>query len=368
MRESAITLGHPWCDDLNAPDAEGVCTYAINSRDSKRVSVNDAYLGEPARARANLTIIGDAKVDKLLFNGTSTTGVVAVADGERREFHAPLVVLSAGSVHSPTILQRSGIGPASLLGTYGIEVLADLPVGEGFFDHPYCRIELKLKPEYKATDPNQRHTNCCIKMGSGVPGGVPQDILYNAMNHGGIGVQHDSAQFGESMINLILMEARSQEPGARSRGAVTLSSPHLDDQPIIDENMLDDPLDLLRMRLAYRHLGDIARQPELQRITERMLLGDTDLPLSWLETASDNQVDDFLLEQSSDAQHGIGGCCMGADSDGTSVVDAQCRVHHITGLRVVDASVMPLDCQANTNLSVIMIGEKIADDIRRSER
>lgn len=357
LRESAMLLGHPWTDDLNAPDAEGVCTYAINNRDGKRVSVNDAYL-EPARSRSNLVIVGGASVDKVLFDGKTATGVTAIVTGERQEFHAPLVVLSAGAIHSPTILQRSGIGPAALLRDMGIDVLADLPVGENFFDHPYCRIELKLKPEFKATDPNQRHTNCCIKMSSGVPGGAPHDILYVAMNHGGIGVESDSAQFGEAMINLILMEAKS-------RGSVQISSTDPFAQPIVEENMLDDPLDLLRMRQAYRHLGQMAKQMPVQSLTERTLLGASDLPLSWLDTATDAEIDEFLLEQSSDAQHGIGGCRMGPD-DGTNVVDADCRVFGFRGLRVIDASIMPLDCQANTNLTTIMIGEKMADTLRQS--
>jgi choline dehydrogenase len=359
MRDSAMALGHPWHDDLNAPDAEGVCTYAINSRHGKRVSVNDGYL-EPARARDNLTIIGDAAVDRVLFEGLSATGVSAVVAGERQEFRAPLVVMSAGSIHSPVILQRSGLGPASLLQKHAIPLLANLPVGENFFDHPYCRIELDLKPEFKVTDANGRHTNCCVKMSSGVSGGVPQDILYNAMNHGGVSVESDSAQFGQSMINLILMEAKS-------RGTVQLSSSLHTDQPIVEENMLDAPIDLQRMRIAYRHLGEIAKQSPLQRLTNRMTLGDSDLPLSWLAQASDQQVDDFLLEQSSDAQHGLGGCCMGPDGT-ASVVDTECRVRGVTGLRVVDGSIMPLDCQANTNLSIIMIGEKIADGIRKERR
>ncbi|MDX8465687.1 GMC family oxidoreductase N-terminal domain-containing protein [Mesorhizobium sp. VK23B] len=359
MRDSALALGHQWNHDLNAPDAEGVCAYAINSRDNKRVSVNDGYL-EPARGRTNLTIIGETTVDKILFDGRAATGVSAIVSGERRNFHAPLVVVSAGAIHSPAILQRSGLGPADMLRKHGISVVADLPVGEGFFDHPYCRIELKLKPEYRATDPNQRHTNCCVKMSSGVPGGVPQDILYNAMNHGGIGVESDSAQFGQSMVNLILMEAKS-------RGSVILSSPRPEDQPTIEENMLDAPIDLERMRRAYRHLGAIAKQSPLQRITDGMSLGDSDLPLSWLDDASDQQVDDFLLEHSSDAQHGAGGCCMGPEGS-TSVVDTECRVHGVTGLRVVDGSIMPLDCQANTNLSIIMFGEKIAHSVRTQMR
>ncbi|WP_027133781.1 GMC family oxidoreductase [Geminicoccus roseus] len=360
LREAAMALGHPWHDDSNAPDADGVCTYAINNRGGKRVSVNDGYL-EPARGRANLTILGDANVDKVLLDGKRATGVSAIVRGERQDFHAPLVILSAGAIHSPPILQRSGIGPAGLLKRHGIDVVADLPVGQGFFDHPYCRFELKLKQEFKATDPDERHTNCCVKMSSGVPGGVPQDILLIAMNHGGIGVESDSAQFGEAMLNLILMEAKS-------RGSVELSSTDPFAQPIVEENMLDDPTDLARMRLAYRRLGEIAKQEAVQRISEKILLADTDLPLSWLDGASDDKVDDFLLEHSSDAQHGTGGCCMGpADyDDRKSVIDPHCRVRGFTGLRVVDASIMPLDCQANTNLSTIMIGEKMADELRRA--
>lgn len=357
MRDSAMALGHPWHDDLNAPDAEGVCTYAINSRDSKRVSVNDGYL-EPARGRDNLTIVGEAIVDRVLFEGKAASGVAAIVAGERREFHAPLVVVSAGAVHSPVILQRSGIGRPDLLKKHGIEMIADLPVGEGFFDHPYCRIELNLKDEFKVHDIDGRHTNCCVKMSTGVPGGVPQDILFNAMNHGGVGVRPDGDQFGESMVNMILMEAKS-------RGTVYLTSARPEDQPVIEENMLDAPVDLERARIAYRHLGKIARQAPLQRLSKGMTLAGTDLTLEWLENASDQQVDDFLLKHCSDAQHGLGGCCIGPDGDPKSVLDTECRVRGIEGLVVADGSVMPLDCQANTNLSIIMIGEKVADSLLR---
>ncbi|MBM7044084.1 MULTISPECIES: GMC family oxidoreductase [Rhizobium] len=360
MRESAMALGHPWHDDLNAPDAEGVCTYAINNRNGRRVSVNDSYL-EPARGRDNLTIVGDVTVDKVIFEGRRAVGVSAFISNEARQFQAPSVIVCAGAIHSPAILQRSGLGPAALLREHQIPIVADIPVGEGFFDHPYCRIELDLKPEFKVQDIDGRHTNCCIKMSSGVPGGVPHDILFNAMNHGGVGVRPDSAQFGEAMVNLILMEVKS-------RGAVRISSPRHGDQPIVDENMLDESIDLERMRVAYRHLGKIAAQEPLQRLVKGMTLADTDLPLSWLKDASDGQVDDLLLQHCSDAQHGLGGCCMGPEGDENAVVDLHARVRGIEGLRVVDGSIMPLDCQANTNLSIIMLGEKIADDIRRSER
>ena len=359
LRDAAMALGHPWHDDLNAPDADGVCTYAINSRGGRRVSVNDGYL-EPARGRPNLTIIASATADQVLFDGAAAIGVRVLVDGQARDFHGAEVILSAGAIHTPPILQRSGIGPAALLERHGIPLRADLPVGRGFFDHPYCRLELKLKDRFKASDPDERHTNCCVKMSSRVPGGTDQDILLIAMNHGGIGTGSDSAQFGQAMLNLILMETRSL-------GTVELASPDPLAQPVVEENMLDDPLDLARMRVAYRHLGKIARQDAVARISDAVLLGDTDLTLDWLERASDARVDDFLLEQSSDAQHGAGGCCMGpADFDnGKSVLDPHCKVRGFAGLRVIDASVMPLDCQANTNLTTIMIAEKMAAELRK---
>ena len=358
LKDAALALGHPWHDDLNAPDADGVCTYAINNRDGRRVSVNDGYL-EPARGRANLVVMGGVTVDQVVFDGRTATGVRVVVEGQSRQFRGRSVILSAGAIHTPPILQRSGIGPADLLRRRGVKVRADLPVGKGFFDHPYCRLELKLKEQFKAIDPDERHTNCCVKMSSGVPGGTPQDILLIAMNHGGIGVGSDSAQFGQAMLNLILMETRS-------RGTVELASTDPFEQPIVEENMLAEPIDLARMRVGYRHLGKIARQDAVTRIADAVLLGDSDLPLDWLDSASDAQLDQFLLEQSSDAQHGAGGCCIGpADfADGKAVLDPHCKVRGFAGLRVIDASIMPLDCQANTNLTTIMIAEKLAEELR----
>ena len=114
LRDAALAQGHPWCDDLNAPDALGVCTYAINSRDGRRVSTADGYL-EPVRDRPNLTILGDALVERVLLEGRQATGVRVRRHGEVTELKAPLVILSAGCVHSPAILMRSGIGHAAHL-------------------------------------------------------------------------------------------------------------------------------------------------------------------------------------------------------------------------------------------------------------
>ena len=354
LRDAAMALGHPWCEDLNAPDADGVCTYAINAASGRRVSTNDAYL-EPARGRANLTILGDAMVDRVLLEGCTATGVRALLPRGVQAFRAPLVILSAGAIHSPPILQRSGIGPAALLARLGIPGVADLGVGDGFFDHPFIRLELKLKPEFRATDVNARHTNCCVKFSSGFAGAPPRDMLIVSMNHGGVGVQQDMAQFGEAGLHAMLMEPRS-------RGTVRITSPDPMAQPEVEENMLSHPFDLARMRAGARHLGEIGLLPAVQRITTDVLLGNTGRELRELSAMDDAAVDDWLLTDCSDSQHGAGGCCMGlydAD-DRRSVVDPDCCVRGIDGLRVIDASVMPLDCFANTNFTTLMIAEKMA--------
>src|SRR5690606_12636799 len=120
-----------------------------NRTADNRVSTNDGYL-EPARGRENLTILGDAHVDRVLFDGRRATGVRVCRGGEWVEFSGREIILSAGSVFSPPILIRSGIGPADDLRALGIDVLADLPVGENLADHSAVGIHLHLKPEARA--------------------------------------------------------------------------------------------------------------------------------------------------------------------------------------------------------------------------
>ncbi len=128
LKDAAVGLGYGWCEDHNAPKGTGASPYAINSRAGVRVSTNDGYL-EPARGRANLAIVGNALVSKFAFEGNRAhvSGVQVKVDG--REFTPRAireVILAAGAIHSPAILQRSGIGPAALLKSLGVPVIADL--------------------------------------------------------------------------------------------------------------------------------------------------------------------------------------------------------------------------------------------------
>ena len=184
-------------------------------------------------------------------------------------------------------------------------------------------------------------------------------MLFLPMNHGGVGIAEDAAQFGEAGIHIALFETKS-------RGTVRLASADPAAQPVIDERMLDHPDDLARLRDGARRLFRIGADPAVQGIIRRIELGSTGRPMTDLATASDDEVDAWLMTDCNDCQHGAGGCVMGPAGvpDGRTVVDPSCRVTGIQGLRVVDASIMPLDCRANTNFTTIMIGEKIAAELK----
>jgi choline dehydrogenase len=155
LGESALELGHAFAPDHNAPGALGVSPYAINSRDGARVSTNDAYL-EPARALANLEILGDAHVDRVLFEGRRAVGVRYFQGGEWRELRARELLLCAGAIHSPAILIRSGLGPPAVLRELGREVVVGLPVGERLQDHPLAAFVVQLA-DHATPPPGFRH-------------------------------------------------------------------------------------------------------------------------------------------------------------------------------------------------------------------
>jgi choline dehydrogenase len=151
------------------------------------VSVNDGYL-EPARGRNNLAIFGEAAVDRLLFDregeGARAVGVRVLIGSAWREIRGGTVILSAGAVHSPAILMRSGLGPAAHLAELGIGVRADLPVGEAFQDHPACFLPVKLA-DWAMPPADFRHTNCCVRYSSRLVGAGPNDMMMVAMNRMG---------------------------------------------------------------------------------------------------------------------------------------------------------------------------------------
>lgn len=351
MREAALALGYPWSDDCNAPVTTGVSAYPINSRDGVRVSTNDGYL-EPARDRPNLTIMGDALVDKVLFDGTRATGVAARIGGEVREFAARETLIAAGAIHSPAILMRSGVGPAAHLTEMGVPVLLDLPVGQNLVEHSGVWLGVAIKPDYQVPSVHHRHTNCCVRYGSGLAGAGDNDMIMIAMN---LSAMNDAGR----ATGLIIVDTFQ----TFSRGEVCLASTDPDVQPAVDLGMLSDERDLLRMRDGFKRLFAVSQHEAFARIADRIFGTVTGETIDKLP--SDAEIDHWLLHEITDAQHPVGTCRMGAVGDPRSVVDPACRVIGAQGLRVIDASVMPENPRANTHLTSIMIGEKMADDLRR---
>ena len=265
LRDAALASGYPWCADVNGPDGEGVACYPINSRDSRRITTNEGYL-EPARGRANLEIRGHALVDRVLISDGRATGVRVHIEGQgTQEISARQIVLCAGAIHSPAILLRSGIGPADELKAMGIAVERDLPVGRHFFDHPLFRATIQLHENLRPTDPDTRHTNCCVTYSSGLADGGKRDMILIAFNHRGIGA---SRRHRRRAVQRLF--ARHAEAGL-DRSAI---------DPIVEENMLADPRDMLRMIDAVKRLAVITAQPALSGIADWIRLADTDLTLA----------------------------------------------------------------------------------------
>lgn len=353
LRDGALGLGYGWCDDHNAPDGTGVSPFAINSRAGLRISTNDGYL-EGARARPNLTVVPNALVSRLLVEGNRphVSGVEVRVPGATLSPRANgEVILAAGAIGSPAILQRSGIGPAALLGPLGIPVVADRPVGLNLLDHPIMALFLRLDEAAMADTPMHRHTNCCVRYASGLGDGGSNDMILIAGN---------LASFGGGDFTLGRLAVSVYQAWSQGEVRIVSRDPAVD--PAIDERMLSDPRDLVRMRDGIRRLRAIALGDPVRAIASRVEYGLTGRSIE--EELGDDELDAWLFDECSDAQHASGTCRMGAADDPRSVVDPDCRVIGCTGLRVIDASIMPEVVRANTHLTTVMIAEKMAERLR----
>ncbi len=348
LLQAALEIGYPWSPDHNAPEEGGVGPYAINRRGNKRVSVNDAYL-EPARDRENLVIRGNTHVDRVLFDGRRAIGVRAHASDGWTDLFGREIILSAGSVFSPPILMRSGIGPSADLRALGIQPLCDLPVGKNLCDHSTVSLALELRPEARAMNRDDRIANCCVRYSSGLAGAGRNDMLIVALNLGGF----DQAGLNAGRISVITWQNFS-------RGELRLSGTDPFALPDIDENMLSDERDLIRLRDGAHRLFEIGRHPALRSISESITLTRSN-GLTPDDVKSDRDLDAWLFSTVKDTWHLVGTCRMGAPDDPRSVVDPNCRVLGVENLRVIDGSVMPEVTRANTNLTCIMIAERMGD-------
>ena len=295
IRDAALRLGYPWHEDLNARHGEGVACYPINNRFGRRVSTNEAYL-EPARNRANLTVVGDALVDRVTFEGTAASGVRVRLPGKGwTNLAANEVVLCAGAVHYARNFDSFGAGAwRQCCENLASPPLRDLPdVGGNLLEHPILRFTLALKEEFAPRDRDARHTNCCVSYTSGMGGAGRRDMLMIAFNHLGVSVDGVAVPgaLGVSVFQ------------AFSRGKVRFASPDPDRDPLVEANMLSDPRDLARMRDALRRGAEIVRHPAIARVARSVTFGASGLSLDEVFAMKEDERDRLILLEAGDAQH-----------------------------------------------------------------
>ena len=327
--ESVTDLGYGWAPDHNEPGTTGGSPYGLNVREGLRVSTNDAYL-EPLRGHPNLTIAVGALVDRVLFDRLGAAAGVRLADGREHRIDAGgEVVLSAGSVHSPAILLRSGVGPAANLKRLDIRALADLPVGLGLQDHAVVPTPFSVDPGATAGAGNRR-CNACLRFSSSLEGAGSNDLFMISVN---------SVFSTQGSIGLWLNRAFST-------GRLALASADPTVNPVIDLRLLSDARDRTRLLEGLERVREVAEHGALARLRTGLLA----LPEA-------DRLDELVRE----GYHMTSTCRMGAENDPRSVVDARCRVIGVRNLRVADASVMPEVPRANTFLSSVIIGERVAE-------
>jgi choline dehydrogenase len=337
--------GYPVSDDLSGADQEGVAWYDCVIVDGARQTVADAYLRPFLGQRPNLTVRTDVLVHGLEFSGARCTGVRYAADGELHTVHAAEVVLCAGAIGTPQILQLSGVGPADLLGTLGIDVVLDQPgVGANLVDHPLGAVV------HEAIQPM----------------GAPVNDLADLM----AAVRTDP-ELPAPDLHMLFLQVPYVPPGTpvpehcfsiiyglvqpHSRGSVRLASGDPQAAPLIDPAFLTDERDVARMITAHRMSREVIASRALDEWRGKELL-----PGPGAQT--DEELRDYLNRSVGTYFHPVGTARMGTDP--AAVVDTGLRVRGVDSLRVVDASVMPSAPAANPNATVLAIAERAAEMIR----
>ncbi|GAB2978185.1 GMC family oxidoreductase [Saccharothrix stipae] len=354
--DACLEHGFPWVDDQNHPDATGVGAMPSNRRDpTVRVSTTMGYL--PAtRGRDNLTIIPTTLVKRVLIRDGLACGVELVEDGTSREVTARRVILAAGTIGTPTVLLRSGIGPADDLRRLGLPVVSDLPgVGAGLNDHPRTGVFMTPKPGAENFGEPVGQT---VLRATAKGSDEPNDMHYYMVNGFDLTQQFpDLRQLagGDRIFGVMVVD---QRPHARGRLTLTSVDPH--EAPMIDLDYLSDERDYRTFVDGVRTAWELANSPAIRALGDKFVLIDD----STLD--SEDSLREYARQTVDSTYHPVGTAKMGPSTDPMTVVDQYGAVHGVDGLHVADASIMPSHVRANTNLTSIMIGERAADLLRHA--
>jgi 5-(hydroxymethyl)furfural/furfural oxidase len=382
----------PVIADMNADFRDGYGSLPMSNTLARRASTAMSYLDSTVRQRPNLTIITAATVDRILFDGRRALGVEATVAGTARRFMARELIVAAGAIHSPAILQRHGIGAPEMLRDAGITPILELRgVGANLQNHALLFVGAHLKRGARQSAALRTHPVTCFRYSSGVPDCPASDIYINIQS------KTSWNAMGRQIANIAPVLFKP-----RARGRVSLGEPG--GSPCVEFNFAGDEADMIRLKQAFGFAVSILADPDVQRLCGRpfpirftdrlrklneyntanrvragLLAGALDtvpaLSDAVLSTLLGSRVDlgrlagaDAELTAHIEANiagmfHVAGTCRMGRQDDPDSVVDAGGRVHGMTALRVVDASIMPTIPRGNTNLPTIMLAEKLAETI-----
>lgn len=394
MRDAVGRRGIPYVDDCHVDPIDSCFPFTRNNLYDHRVSAAAGYLDEATRGRPNLTILGDTLVDAFAFDGLRATGVGARVAGSATHIAAGEVILSAGALHSPALLMRAGIGPGDHLREVGIPVRAHLAgVGQNLQDHPLVGFGVHLRPDARMAEHVRNNFLMHMRWSSGQAGCPPTDMKLTV-----------SGRFAWSELGKRLGMVNFGPNKAYSRGVVRLRTASPDEHPFVAFNYLSDPRDLDRTKATALWVSAIlssepvseeiishwpgiyadsvrkltaptalnrlktmvaARMLDLGGFSRDYVLGSAIDPRFTLARilADERTLEEWIREGVQGDWHASCTCRMGRSGDPAAVVDSAGRVHGIEALRVVDASVMPSVPCANTNLTTMMIAEKIADAI-----
>ncbi|MBM3486246.1 MAG: glucose dehydrogenase [Alphaproteobacteria bacterium] len=387
--------GHRYFPDQNGDFADGYFPIAISNVLNRRVSSAIAYLDPVTRQRPNLAIMDRTEVERLVFDGRRLTGLVINRDGRSRSIAAGEVVLTAGALHTPTILMRSGVGPAAHLRERGVEVVADRAgVGRNLMEHPNVSLCAWMKPEARLPPEMRRQMIVALRYSSGVPDCPAGDMFMVPTNKT---AWHPlGARIGAIMVWV---------NKSYSKGRVELAGPDFRTPPDVAFEMLSDRRDLERLKRAMRMILDLYERPPLAgavddlfpaTLTDRVREIGAIRPANYWKTAvagrmmdasaairramirnvitpgirveevmaDDRALEDWIVGNVTGTWHPSCTCRMGRADDPYAVADPAGRVRGIEGVRVADASAMPVVPRANTNVPTMMMAEKIAEAIR----
>jgi choline dehydrogenase len=365
----AAQAGFPLNTDFNGASQEGAGYYQTTSDRGRRVSSGGAYL-RPVRARANLTVITQAHVTRVVFDQHRAVGVEWSRNGERCQASMSAeVILSAGSLNTPQILQLSGLGPAQLLGEHGIPVIGNLPgVGANLQDHLQIRCVYECKQRITFNDDMRNPIRLMgvllryllyrkgpLTVSAGYAGGffrsapdlaTPDLQLYF--------ITFSTDRMGEKLHTFPGFTISTCQLRPESRGTVRISSPNPFVAPAIDPNYLSAAEDVRANVAGVKLIRRITGTDALQQFIRNEVTPGS----GYVDDAS---IENYCRDTGSSLYHPIGTARMGSDEH--AVVDSRLRVRGIAGLRVVDGSIMPTVVSGNTHAGIVMIAEKGASMI-----